>query len=714
MADSIKISLELADKAAQQSLTDFVNKANNADRAFKKLGDAGNQSFGGLNVSIGKALSVFDIFTANLAANIATKALTELGELASKAFNVFIVDGVKAAQESETALNSLNVAMAQAGNYSDKASKDFQAFAAEIQRTTTVSDDAIIKNAALLQSMTRLDNEGLKRATKAAIELSSAFNIDLETATRTVAKATEGNVTSLQKLGLQFNKGGSDAVTFANALTAIESRSGTAASKLNTFEGAVQNAGGQFGEIQEAMGNIIVQNPVLVAAIGEVGRIFGQLAGYVTKNKTSLTELVAEGFIGLIEVSKYVVASFNVIYGAAVTVFNGFKIIVSDFLAAITIPLALFSDTYTELYKVFAESSAKADKDIGAAFDSKVFAEAGEALDRVGRSAETAFDKMVSGANASSSSLKNNSSAVVELTDLQIAFNQASDAFANSLANQSVAVDAAYKQQLEALQGFYDNKIKLEDEREGLSYEERTRRLDEYYTQADALAADQLAREELRIQQSTVSEEKKQAALKAVKDKYAQDDEKREQSRKQDEDKLRKQKEADFKSTLGTIATLQQSSNKELFFAGKAAAIAQIAIDAPQAIIKALASAPPPFNFALAGLVGAAVAVQAANIAGASPPAFEQGGIVPGISYSGDKVSARVNSGEMILNRQQQAELFKVANGSSGKSDSSDLPNQIAAAIAAEIRNVRIGLEVNGREIMNTIRSELNGGRTLT
>jgi hypothetical protein len=66
----------------------------------------------------------------------------------------------------------------------------------------------------------------------------------------------------------------------------------------------------------------------------------------------------------------------------------------------------------------------------------------------------------------------------------------------------------------------------------------------------------------------------------------------------------------------------------------------------------------------------------------------------------------------MILNRQQQTELFKVANG--GGSDNPDLPNQIASAVATAIRDVRIGLEVNGREIMNTIRNELNGGRTLT
>lgn len=51
-------------------------------------------------------------------------------------------------------------------------------------------------------------------------------------------------------------------------------------------------------------------------------------------------------------------------------------------------------------------------------------------------------------------------------------------------------------------------------------------------------------------------------------------------------------------------------------------------------------------------------AIKAATIP--SAPKFAQGGIVPGSSYSGDKVTARLNSGEMILTKEQQANLFKM------------------------------------------------------
>lgn len=148
-----------------------------------------------------------------------------------------------------------------------------------------------------------------------------------------------------------------------------------------------------------------------------------------------------------------------------------------------------------------------------------------------------------------------------------------------------------------------------------------------------------------------------------------------------------KQREANQKDTLSTIASLAQSGNKELALIGKAAGIAQIAIDTPVAISKALASAPPPFNYVLAGAVGAAMAAQAAKIAGLN---FASGGIVPGTSFTGDKVAANVNSGEMILNRQQQANLFDMANRGGGAG-----PQEIIVHTTVELDGSAIGKSVS-------------------
>ena len=60
-------------------------------------------------------------------------------------------------------------------------------------------------------------------------------------------------------------------------------------------------------------------------------------------------------------------------------------------------------------------------------------------------------------------------------------------------------------------------------------------------------------------------------------------------------------------------------------------------------------------------MAGAAVASIIAAFA--SLPKFEAGGIVPGTSYTGDKVLARLNSGEMVLNKGQQKALFEGGTG---------------------------------------------------
>lgn len=71
------------------------------------------------------------------------------------------------------------------------------------------------------------------------------------------------------------------------------------------------------------------------------------------------------------------------------------------------------------------------------------------------------------------------------------------------------------------------------------------------------------------------------------------------------------------------------------------------------------ASLPFPANIAA---IAAGVAAVVAVIAMIGSLAFEHGGIVPGTSLTGDRVTARVNSGEMIINRRQQLNLWRLAN----------------------------------------------------
>jgi hypothetical protein len=90
------------------------------------------------------------------------------------------------------------------------------------------------------------------------------------------------------------------------------------------------------------------------------------------------------------------------------------------------------------------------------------------------------------------------------------------------------------------------------------------------------------------------------------------------------------------------------------------------------------AKLPFPANIAAIAAGVAAVVAALAMISGA----FADGGVVGGNSPSGDKLLARVNSGEMILNAAQQARLFAIADGTAAYGASAQIAANFAQGVA--------------------------------
>jgi len=59
---------------------------------------------------------------------------------------------------------------------------------------------------------------------------------------------------------------------------------------------------------------------------------------------------------------------------------------------------------------------------------------------------------------------------------------------------------------------------------------------------------------------------------------------------------------------------------------------------------------------------------------------FADGGVISGGSFHGDKLLARVNAGEMILNQKQQGTLFRALDGGFGKGASGRVEFEIAGS----------------------------------
>lgn len=117
--------------------------------------------------------------------------------------------------------------------------------------------------------------------------------------------------------------------------------------------------------------------------------------------------------------------------------------------------------------------------------------------------------------------------------------------------------------------------------------------------------------------------------------------------------------------------------------AGQAQSIANTALSVSEAVAGATAAAAAtgpaaPFTIGayIAAMVGAVLAqlvstasafLEAKNLLSSDAGAFEHGGVVDGTSYTGDKLTARVNSNEVILNPKQASNvLYQMANSPTG------------------------------------------------
>lgn len=83
-----------------------------------------------------------------------------------------------------------------------------------------------------------------------------------------------------------------------------------------------------------------------------------------------------------------------------------------------------------------------------------------------------------------------------------------------------------------------------------------------------------------------------------------------------------------------------------------------VAVKSVATSIEAGEGIPFPYNLVAIAATASAIAGIIASAKSTFAGSYADGGIVGGNSYSGDKLFARVNSGEMILNRQQQTALF--------------------------------------------------------
>ena len=703
----------MADNKVTVEFEVVSNAAKKLDEIGKSLESLQDTADGGFK----KASSSFKVFEGVLTAELALRAIDGLINAASKLFDVFVVEGVKAALETEAAINKLSFALAQSGNFSEEAVASFAAYAEEIQRTTTVSNDAALATGALIAQISGLGGTQLEQATSAAIDLSAALGIDLETAARKVALATQGQTEALNRYGIRVVKASDESEQFANVLQALEKVQGAGANRAKTFEGAVAQLQNQFSDITKIFGEAIVKNQAIINVFNEATKILGEFQASVGGNEKGLKSLVAGGLVATIDGLIKLVSAL----GATAAAFEALKGILLAPFTALSAAIAASALALGGQFKAALEALKAPGRELAEALrgagSAEIFNGAIDALGRLRISAEAGAEAIATGQDKVGSRIKNNTENIKTLSkaleELALKAVKASEEFfakldpQDSLDKQLAAVKAALEARRITEQEAASAIFFLEDQKAERIKENNARLTEELLAETQRLIDEESFRRD-------GANEERIASNQATLDRILAN----EQLTAKSQESLRafnlaqeKRLDAERRQVIGNFVAFQQSKIGAVAAIGKAAAVYQTTIATKEAAVQAYKSLVgiPLVGPVLAPVAaGAAIAFGAEQIAGILGAQLASGiDSVPGIGTK-DNFPAVLAPGERVVPTRTNQDLTAFLQDQGGQ-------GVLLQAIVDRLDRLQnqIIVNVGGRESVNELRDASLSGRTI-
>lgn len=487
--------------------------------------------------------------------------IKQAGTIAFTALSAVLIKSISEFKEQEAASNALTQAMINNGVYSKDLKKSYEEQATAVSKLTLYAGDQVTAAQAALQ-MQIGEKEISKELTMAIADLATAKKMDLVSAAQLVGKTINGTNNVLEKQGVHFDNNTTGAERMSAVIGGLNAAMGGQAVAATSGLGAMGQLVNSFNDIFEAIG------ARLAPAIGVLTRALNSFTNDASNTAPIVDALVFvfESGIRIATLFGYAFQSLGATIGTAIGAIAGSieQLTEGNFKNAKDALINGFGDIAKERARIQANSDATM-LELDAAFSQK------QADNQAGEE-----QKLIATLE------KKKELAILKKQEENLALQE------QEIANQEMNL---------ALMDLSETQ-KTEKE---LSFLEK-----------------RLANASSHQEKMTLLEQKSNLLRSLEKQKH--DEKEAENQKKIDEEKI-KNREA----TLSKISTLQSSNNSLLAAAGKAAALTQIAIETPVAISKALSAFPPPFSFAAAGLVGAAMATQAAQVAGVQ---LAEGGIV--------------------------------------------------------------------------------------
>lgn len=169
---------------------------------------------------------------------------------------VRVLDNIgRAAGTQQRVLNDLESALRRAGvDAPSDATKEFAEFAAQLQKVTTIGDEAAIQAAAIGASF-GITGDKLKKTTSLAADMSRVLGTDLKAAMILLGKAAKGNISSLTRYGIIIDQDVPKAEQFNAVLGELDKLFGGAARSTDDYVSKAKQLGNVWGDLQETLGD---------------------------------------------------------------------------------------------------------------------------------------------------------------------------------------------------------------------------------------------------------------------------------------------------------------------------------------------------------------------------------------------------------------------------------------------------------------------------
>ena len=235
-----------------------------------------------------------------------------------RAMKDFLGDSVKAATEAEDSQNALKAALEITGRSVEGNTEAYNDFAAAMMKETVYSDEAVRSAATLMLQLTDLDQKGVQRAIKGAAGLATTMGIDLNSATRMVTKAMEGQTTALRRAGIIVDENLPKEQKQAKMMEELDKLYARSTAEVKSMGGQLKQVGNYFDEVKEGVGGAIVGNEDFRKMVKSLSE---GLIKFVDSDKfklwlSALTEVIGSVIKFLGGLGKAVVDVENKLFGA--------------------------------------------------------------------------------------------------------------------------------------------------------------------------------------------------------------------------------------------------------------------------------------------------------------------------------------------------------------------------------------------------------------